>query len=274
MARDLHEWGKTRGVDFLFPQHEASVLLLEGKDKDAWLAKVDVALVIGGDGTFLRAARFVLGHDVSLYGINRGRLGFLAFGKPETAIHDIEQILAGRYSVLNRATLEARIVRNGEVINRLYALNDVVLNKSAAARLLHIEVLLNHKSFGILPADGVIVATPTGSTAYSLSAGGPVVPAYIPCMIMSPICAHTLYSRSVIAGRDDVVTLIPGGESRDMLLTQDGQLTYEILPDDQIIISLSSDRFVRSVQLHERSFMELLQEKLGWGQISLLESKE
>jgi len=145
-------------------------------------------------------------------------------------------------------------------------LNDLVLAKGALARVMHIEVHIGDKRLNTLPADGIIVSTPTGSTAYALSAGGPIIPPHVPCMLVVPICAHTLYSRPVVAGEDDTVTLVPRGNHRDLLLTQDGQLGYEIFPGDRIEIALSRSQKIDVILLPSRNYFDLLQEKLRWGQ--------
>jgi NAD+ kinase len=265
MAGSLIEWGKASGVSFLFPPHEASVLGIQGVDDEEWKRAVSIAVVIGGDGTFLRAARYVLGAPISLYGINLGHLGFLASGKAEEAENDLEAILRGQYSLLSHRVLEGKICRDGKNIHTLFALNDLVLAKGAMARVMHIEVSMGDKVLNTLPADGIIVSTPTGSTAYALSAGGPIVPPHIPCMIIVPICAHTLYTRPVLAGENDVITLTPKGNHRDLLLTQDGHLGYEILPGDSIRISLNGEKAVSVIALPTRNYFDLLQEKLQWG---------
>ena len=117
----------------------------------------------------------------------------------------------------------------------------------------------------VMPADGVIVSTPTGSTAYALSAGGPVIPPHMDAMLLAPLCAHTLYSRPLVASEDDCITLIPRGVSRDLMLTQDGQLAYEALPNDKINIRLSRTKKIRTVNLPGRNFLDIVREKLGWG---------
>mgnify|MGYP000856268355 CR=1 FL=1 len=266
MARMLLQWGMDKGIAFLFPPHEASVLGVQGVSDEEWKETVGIALVIGGDGTFLRAARYILGASILLYGINLGHLGFLASGKAEEAIQDVESILRGEYSVQTHRVLDGRISRDGHDTYSLYALNDLVLAKGALARVMHIEVHIGDKLLNTLPADGIIVSTPTGSTAYALSAGGPIIPPHVPCMLVVPICAHTLYSRPVVAGEDDTVTLVPRGNHRDLLLTQDGQLGYEILPGDRIEISLSRTQKIDVLLLPSRNYFDLLQEKLRWGQ--------
>jgi NAD+ kinase len=242
------------------------VLSVEGFADEEWLKSVEVTVVIGGDGTFLRASRYILDADIPLYGVNLGHLGVLASGKPENAERDLERILNDDYVLLERPILRCTLFREGTILHTMYALNDVVLTKNAIARLLHIEVRFSDKFFGILPADGVIISSPTGSTAYALSAGGPILPPHMRSMLLAPICAHTLYSRPLLAEAEDTITLIPRGNNRDITLTQDGQLAYEVLPGDRIVIALAKDRRIRTITMPDRTFLDLVQEKLGWGQ--------
>jgi len=264
MGQRLLKWGRESGVSMLFPHHEASVLMTSGLSDEEWLESVDIAVVVGGDGTFLRASRYVLEANIPLYGINLGHLGFLASGKAEDAEQDLVRILKDDYVMLERYLLHCNLFRDGKTFHAMYALNDFVLTKNAIARLLHIEVRINNKFFGILPSDGIIISSPTGSTAYALSAGGPIIPPHMRSMLLAPICAHTLYSRPLLAGPEDTITLAPKGGARDVTLTQDGQLAYEVLPGDSISISLS-DRTIRTIYMPNRTFLDLVQEKLSWG---------
>ncbi|WP_448807845.1 NAD(+)/NADH kinase [Aminobacterium mobile] len=275
MACRLIQWGKKKEIPILLPPHEASILGVPATTDDIWKTTVNFAVVIGGDGTFLRASRYVLNHSIPLYGINLGHLGFLASGKPEEAESDLEQILRGDYALQEHRILEGVIWREERRKHTLYALNDLVLTKGAFARVITIEIRIGNRYFNTLPADGVIVSTPTGSTAYALSAGGPIVPPHVPCMVLAPICAHTLYARPVIVGERDVINLIPRGSHRDLMLTQDGQLGYEILPGDRIELSLSHNKVVKVIVLPQRTYFDLLHEKLKWGQgIVRYEDKE
>lgn len=265
MAHRLLKWSKKEGIDFYLPPHEASVLGVAGYSDEKWHSIIDFTIVIGGDGTFLRAGRYVLDYSIPLYGINVGHLGFLASGNQDRAEKDIKMILEGKHRIEERLVLKGIIWRGKTQKHTVFAINDLVLTKGAFARVIHVEVRVEDKFFAQLPTDGIIVATPTGSTAYSLSAGGPIVPPHVPCIVLSPICAHTLYSRPVIFGKDDRISLIPKGNHRDLVLTQDGQLGYEILPSDRIDISLSRDKTVKLIMLPDRDYYDLLQEKLNWG---------
>jgi len=265
LANRLLAWGRTKDITFLLPPHEASILGTQSLSDQQWHGSVDFAIVIGGDGTFLRASRYVLDSSIPLYGINVGHLGFLASGDEKNAEQEILMILEGKHRIEERHVLKGKIWRNESLKHTIYALNDLVLTKGAFARLIQIEVRVEGTFFAQLPTDGMIVATPTGSTAYSLSAGGPIVPPHVPCIVLSPICAHTLYSRPVIFGRNDRISLIPKGDNRDLVLTQDGQLGYEILPSDRIEISLSHDKTIKVIMLQNKDYYDLLQEKLNWG---------
>ncbi|KEJ91341.1 NAD(+)/NADH kinase [Synergistes jonesii] len=265
MAWRLWRWGKSNNIKFLLPPHEASAIALPGVDDEKWREESSFAVILGGDGTFLRAARYTFGCAVPLYGINLGRLGFLAIGSPESAENDIEEIISGKYSVQLRRLLKGQVWRGNRLVHELYALNDLVISKGSLARVVDIEVRVGKEILSLFLADGLILSTPTGSTAYALSAGGPIVPPHVPCMIMAPICAHTLYARPVILSDTDNICVIPKGDARNLMLTQDGQLGYELLPGDELHVMLDNQTFVRTIQLTGRSYYDLLREKLRWG---------
>ena len=265
MARRLLQWGQENGCTFLLPHQEASALTTAGLDDEQWLKTVKLALVIGGDGTFLRAARYIMGTDIILHGVNLGHLGFLASSSPANVEHDLTNILRDNFTVLERRVLRCVLSHDDSPLHKVYALNDIVLTTNAIARLLQIEIRFNGEFFCVLPADGVIVSTPTGSTGYALSAGGPIIPPHMSAMLLAPLCPHTLYSRPLVVSENDSITLIPRGVSRDLMLTQDGQLAYEVLPNDRIDISLACSKNIRTVNLPGRNFLDIVREKLGWG---------
>ena len=265
MARRLLQWGRENDCPFMLPHQEASALTTAGLDDEQWLRTVKLAIVVGGDGTFLRAARFIMGTEIILHGINMGHLGFLASSRPDDAEADLANILCDNFETLERRVLSCTLYHDDAALHKIYALNDIVLSSNAIARLVQIEIRFNDKFFCVLPADGAIVSSPTGSTAYALSAGGPIIPPYMDVILLAPLCAHTLYSRPLIAGTDDCITLIPRGASRDLILTQDGQLAYEVLPGDRIEIRLSRSKKIRTVNLPDKNFLDIVREKLGWG---------
>jgi len=265
LAGRLYSWGKGQGINWMLPPHEAAVLSIPETPDNIWREGVEFAVILGGDGTFLRAARYTFGYSIPLYGINLGRLGFLATGDPESAKQDIMAILENKYTLQQRDLLKGLVWRGGRVLHELLALNDLVISKGNLARVIDLEVRVGDEILSLFLADGLILSTPTGSTAYALSAGGPIVPPHVKCMLLAPICAHTLYARPVVLGGTDRAIVVPKGDARSYMLTQDGQLGYELLPDDSLEVSLDPDIHVETIQLNDRSYYDLLREKLRWG---------
>lgn len=265
MAGRLMAWGKKNDVNFLLPPHEASAICVPETPDNVWREDVSFAVILGGDGTFLRAARYTFGYPIPLYGINLGRLGFLATGDPESAENDITAILGHRYKIQQRDLLKGLVWRGGRIAHELFALNDLVISKGNLARVIDLEVRVGDEILSLFLADGLILSTPTGSTAYALSAGGPIIPPHVKCVLLAPICAHTLYARPVVLSGTDRAIVIPKGETRSLILTQDGQLGYELLPGDKLEVTLDPDVQVTTIQLNDRSYYDLLREKLRWG---------
>ncbi|MCX7828293.1 MAG: NAD(+)/NADH kinase [Thermanaerothrix sp.] len=265
IAQRILGWCQKRGIEVLVPSEEAKVLGIEASFDEEFLGRAKLVVVIGGDGTFLRAARYTLGREIPLYGINVGRLGFLAIGSPLSAEEDLSSILDGRYTLQTRDCLRGIVIREGEEVHELFALNDLVVTKGSFARSIDLELSINGEMVGLFPCDGFIASTPTGSTAYSLSAGGPIVPPHLSCMILAPICAHTLYSRPIVLGSQDRATITPFCEEREVLLTQDGQLGYRLQGRDRIEVSICEDLKVYTISLPDRSYYSLLRDKLRWG---------
>lgn len=265
-AEHLCEWGREVGIDFLLPAAEASALKTGGVSDDTWLGSVKFAVILGGDGTFLRAARYTFGRSIPLYGINLGRLGFLAVGNHDQAEQDILSILSGGYTLQKRHLLKGTIWRGGKKVHEMRALNDFVFTKANVARVIDLEVHVGDELLTYFIGDGLILSTPTGSTAYSLSAGGPIAPPHIPSIILAPICAHSLYARPVVLSDSDVVNVYPlGDDIRNIMLTLDGQLGYDLMPEDRIEVRLDPDVYIHTIQLPGRNYYDLLREKLRWG---------
>ena len=265
VAGRLYSWGKENKINFMLPPHEASALCVPEIPDNVWRESVKFAVILGGDGTFLRAARYTFCYDIPLYGINLGRLGFLATGSPESAEEDILSILAGEYVLQRRSLLKGLVWRKDRLVYELHALNDFVISKGNIARVIDLEVRVGGEVLSLFLADGMILSTPTGSTAYALSAGGPIIPPHVPCMLLAPICAHTLYARPVVLSNSDVAVIAPRGDTRNLMLTQDGQLGYELLPDDRLEVMIDRDICVNTIELKGISYYDLLREKLRWG---------
>ncbi|MEG1502024.1 MAG: NAD(+)/NADH kinase [Synergistaceae bacterium] len=265
MALKLFNWGKQNGINFILPPHEASVLDLPKTPDKEWKEKSMFAVVLGGDGTFLRAARYTFGYNIPLYGINLGRLGFLAVGSPNSAKEDILTILNKEYTLQRRYLLKGNVKRDGHIVYDLKALNDLVISKDDIARIIELEVNVGDEFLSFFLGDGLIISTPTGSTAYALSAGGPIIPPHVPCMLLAPICAHTLYTRPVVLSANDTIYISPKGDTRSLVLTQDGQLGYELLHNDKIEVTFDKNTYIETIEIKNRSYYDLLRDKLRWG---------
>jgi NAD+ kinase len=229
----------------------------------------DIVVALGGDGTLLRAARAVAGRSTPVLGVNVGSLGFLT----EVAVAEMTEalagVLAGDYQCQDRMNLDAMVMREGKQVAAFTALNDVVINKGALARVIEIKTAVDGHYVAVYTADGLIVSTPTGSTAYSLSAGGPIVNPAMEAIIATPICPHTLAVRPMILAPEQrlEVDLWAGhgvyGEP-EVKLTVDGQVGFDLASGDTILFGRSEQR-TRLVLSGRRSFFEVLREKLKWG---------
>ena len=265
MAKKLYSWGDENSINFMIPPHEAAVINVPETVDKIWKETVDFAVILGGDGTFLRAARYSLGYKIPLYGINLGRLGFLATGCPKSAIDDIKIIMNKNYSLQQRSVLNGHVIRENRVVHELHALNDFIISNSALARVIDLEVKIETEILSLYIGDGLILSTPTGSTAYALSTGGPIIPPHVPCLLLAPICPHSLYTRPVVLSSTDVLTVTPKGNAHNLVLTQDGQLGYDILPGDKVEVKLDPKLHVYTIELEGRSYYDTLKKKLRWG---------
>jgi NAD+ kinase len=233
------------------------------RDLGAEAAPADLCLVLGGDGTLLYAARRVGQRGTPILGINLGSLGFLTAHPVSGARAAVEAFLAGSLIPDVRQMLEAELWRQGFLLARQTVLNDAVLAKGAMARIMDMRLRVGDQDAGPMKADGLIVATPTGSTAYALSAGGPILHPSLEAVVIAPICPHTLTLRpSVVPATDPItITLM---DAEDAHLTLDGQVGYRVLPGDQVKLSQADTR-ITLLQRPGLDFFALLQQKLHWG---------
>ncbi|MDR7446810.1 MAG: NAD(+)/NADH kinase [Armatimonadota bacterium] len=225
----------------------------------------DALVVVGGDGTILRAARAGAVRGVPVLGVNVGGFGFLAEVGLQELPEALERLVAGRHAVEERMMLAAEVVRSGEVAERFLALNDMVVTKSGYARLMPLRVCVNGEHLATYLADGLILSTPTGSTAYNLSAGGPILSPGVRAMVITPICPHTLTARPVVVDADDVATVEVASGVEGVLLTVDGQVGCPLRGGDVVQVRRAEER-ARLVRLKTPSFYELLRRKFAWGE--------
>ncbi|AEE91535.1 putative inorganic polyphosphate/ATP-NAD kinase [Tepidanaerobacter acetatoxydans Re1] len=264
IAGGLINWFENRDYSVMLPQEVADSLYLShlSADKDELVKKIDVAVTLGGDGTLLSVARQVAPYEIPILGINLGHVGFLTEIEISDLYTDLERFNRKDYSIDIRMMLEAEVVRNGEVLESFLALNDVVVTKGPFARLIRLKTYANEDYVDTYHADGLIIATPTGSTAYSLSAGGPIINPDMDLLLLTPICPHTLRSRSIVVSKDDIIKVKLLAEHPEIMLTVDGQQGYELLPGDQIIVRKSSFS-TRLIRIKKRSFYDVLRKKLS-----------
>ena len=234
------------------------------KDRSEVLAKSDMILVLGGDGTLLSAARDLDGKNTPLLGVNMGGLGFLTEVTSEQLPGFLEEVFGENYRVEKRECLEAVVLRSGKRIESGRALNEVVIAKGALSRLLHLEVEVGTEHLTSFVADGLIVATPTGSTAHSLSAGGPIVHPSIAAFVLSPICPHSLTSRPLLIPMDKELSVLVKSSHENMMLTFDGQQGIPLLEGDTIKIK-RSEKPVYLMLAQQSSYFDVLHRKLRWG---------
>jgi NAD+ kinase len=226
---------------------------------------VDLAIVIGGDGTMLNAARSLAPCGVPIIGVNLGRLGFLADIKAMNMTAEIGKILDGDYQTEQRLLLSAEIMRKGKIALSANAFNDVIITKGEIARLIEFETYLDGEFVNATRGDGVIVASPTGSTAYALSAGGPILHPTLPAMAVVPICPHTLSNRPIVVSSDSVIEfLMTGAPHQAAHVTFDGQSMFALEDNDRVYVR-RADTPVELVHPSGRSHFDVLREKLHWG---------
>lgn len=262
---------KEKGLRVLIEKDTAAIVAAAHKvveeiaDYRAIGAEADVAIVVGGDGTMLDAARRLAAHDVALVGVNVGRVGFMTDLSRDEMRAGVDELLAGKLLVERRFLLQATVLREGESLCTALALNDVVVNKGEIGRMIELEVKVDGEFLYVLRADGMIVATPTGSTAYALSANGPILHPSVPGIAIVPLCPHALSNRPITIADHNVVelTLVPPHDAR---VHFDGQGVFDIHAGDTVRVA----RALHTVTLlHPRgySYFAMLREKLHWSSV-------
>lgn len=231
-------------------------------DDEMVLENCEMAICLGGDGTFLKAARKAYKKDIPLLGVNLGSLGFLTEIDKNDICSCVEEIMMDKFNIDERIMLEVSIVCNGSVFAEDIALNDIVISRGALSRILHVKTYINDVFVDSYPGDGLIISTPTGSTAYSLSAGGPIVEPDVDLMLVTPICPHKMYSRSIITTGDRVVKAVVDEKYyHNAMVTVDGQEGFELKGGDYIEVRKSSYK-VKIIRLCQRNFFDVLRTKI------------
>ncbi len=228
-------------------------------------ARAELVVVLGGDGTLIRGARLLGGRPVPILGINLGSLGFMTEVPAAEGLDVLEEVVAGRGSVQQRMKLACRVLRAGVVAVEDEVLNDVVINRGALSRIADHETRIDGKLIATFKSDGLIVATPTGSTAYALAAGGPIIHPGLDCALIVPICPHALTQRPLVVPGDQVVSIHLGAEATDIYVTFDGQSGHALQAGDTLEVRRSPNR-VLLVSNPRLDYFAVLREKLHWGE--------
>jgi NAD+ kinase len=265
----LLKWLEARGIRAVYDEESATSLdpaaASKGQARDQLAKSSDLLLVLGGDGTLLAASRVAAPHGIPILPVNLGSLGFLTSFTVEELYPALEDTLAGRYSLSERVMLSAALKREGRIIDRQGVLNEVVVNKGALARMIEIELLIDGDFVCRYRADGLIVATPTGSTAYSLSAGGPIVHPAVESIVITPICPHTLSDRPLVVRDTCHIEMQLVGSTDSVFLTLDGQKGIPLQATDHIAISRAKEK-LQLILPPRKSYFEILRNKLKWGE--------
>ena len=226
--------------------------------------QADLLIVLGGDGTLLSVAQAAHPYNIPILAVNLGSLGFLAEISIDELYPTLENILAGKFEIENRMLLNACIWRNGEKVEDHNVLNDVVINKGAVARIISLQVLVNGQYMTSYRADGLIIATPTGSTAYSLSAGGPIIHPSMHTLVLSPICPFTLTNRSILIPDQSIIQVKLAAEYDDVRVTLDGQEGYDMRAGDILEIKKTKTS-LQLIRGPNKNYYQILRDKLHWG---------
>ncbi len=266
LTKELCKWFNEKGIEVYLEKELGEKIRYKNSVPSAEIPSiVDIILVFGGDGTFLGVARLACRHGIPILGINLGGLGFLTEITVDEIYPMMERIVSGEYDIENRQMLRTTITRGKSKIGIYDVLNDVVINKEAVARIIDLEIYIEGSHVTTYKADGIILSTPTGSTAYSLSAGGPIVHPGLPVTIITPICPHTLTNRPLVVSSEMKVELKITTQEPDTYLTLDGQIGIRLKTGDVIEVR-KSDTFVKLIKSPFRDYFTILKTKLMWGE--------
>ena len=266
-AQSLEQWLTQRGAEVHMLEAKGGEPRADNGVEKPLPQDTELVVVLGGDGTMLGAVRQVVAGGLErapILGVNLGGLGFLTALAPGELLPAMEKVLAGHYHASPRLMLDSIVRRQGHELARFTALNDLVINKAALARIVELEAVVDGRPLTTFQADGLIISTPTGSTAYNLSAGGPICHPALNCIVVSPICSFTLTNRPLLLSPDMTLSVTLGHRAQETTLTCDGQVGLELEPGDEILFQ-RSEHMVHLIQSPFRDYFEILKTKLRWG---------
>ncbi len=265
ILKDLVAWLRERGKDVVLDGKTASLIGEHSTAKKTQIAaRADMVVVLGGDGTMLNAARLVEEQGVPILGVNMGGLGFLTEVTLDQLFPTLERVFAGEFTLEDRLMLRAEIHRHGEHVAQATVLNDVVVSKGTLARMIEVQIAIDGRFVTSLRGDGVILSTPTGSTAYSLSAGGPIIAPSVQALILTPICPHTLTHRPLLIPSNAMLEVTLTSKDEGAMTTFDGQVGVAITQGDTVAVG-ASKHATRLIRFSDRTYYDVLRRKLKWG---------
>lgn len=266
LASSLNSWLLEKDVDVFVEESLGKKINIENTVPENELpACVDVVVVLGGDGTFLGVSRLVHEHNIPIVGVNLGALGFLAEFTREEVYDIMDLIIRGDYEVEEREMILATVFKNGKELDDYIVLNDLVINNGPVSRIVDLAIYIDGARVTTLKADGIILSTPTGSTAYSLSAGGPIVYPTLPVILITPICPHLLTNRPLVVSSNSEIRVKVLTDTQNTYLTADGQIGVTINVGDEVILKKAESR-VKLVKSPFRDYFSILKSKLMWGE--------
>lgn len=233
---------------------------------ETMLSEINMGITLGGDGTLLSTSRKIAAAGIPICGINMGQLGFLTEVELPDLRSALDKLIHEEYQIEERSMLDAMIVREHTILHASSALNDVVISKSGVSRMMKLKLYVDNELTANYAADGLIIATATGSTGYSLSAGGPIINPKLKVVVLTPICPHTLHAKSLVISEDEEVKISMVSNQEDAVLTMDGQNVYHLLPDDIVLVKRAPFR-ARFIKFNGRSYYETLRAKLWRGEV-------
>lgn len=264
----LLEWLRAHGAEPLCDSETGQCIEeLAGRtlERNKLPERSDLMIVLGGDGTLLSAARLAADRNVPVLAVNLGGLGFLTTVSPDDMYPILEEIFANKHRISERVMIVSEVIRAGKTLRTQTALNDAVLNKEALARIMDLELRVDGEYVTTYKADGLIVSTPTGSTAYSLSAGGPIVYPTVDAFVVTPICPHTLTNRPIVIPDSATLEISFQSGGNNAFLTLDGQVGIELSPEDRVVLRKGPNK-LRLVRASAKTYYAILRSKLKWGE--------
>ncbi len=263
-ALKVQDWLKERDIDCVLFHSVGEFSTFSYSEIEA-VRNCDALIVLGGDGTMLAVSRLVEGREIPIIGINMGTLGFITEIPREEVFECLEEIFTGKYETEERSMIYAEVYREKEIITRYLGLNDVVIGKGIMAKISNFDLIINNVYVATIKADGIIISTPTGSTAYNLSAAGPILYPTLKGIVFTPICPHTLTVRPIVLPDDFIIDIVISSHAKDIFLTIDGQIGFALKKNDRVRCKVASEK-TRIIAPIGRDYFKILREKLKWGE--------